>query len=480
MSKLIAEEIVEAVTLGDKEGFMSAFQSALAAKVSDALEIKKVEIASTLIAPASSEVVEEEVEQIDEATKHPAHAEIVDRLKAKYGQGKVTVKKEDGDWTAEHTDKYGESYAHRVTQDKAGKVKIHPSHFSSSYYGEEVELDESRAAERLMDRLDFNSNSYHENNLKHIAIAPTAHLKYLLKFNMGRSGGGEHPMIPHIKKELEKRSMKKEEVERIDEAKYADDPAHKIASGLASKMNAESPYKNNKGDVHKHIVHSTKEGDGVTHFVTQKRDLSGDHNTPYASVTHRDNKIHWEVGNSRMKQDPSGVDSPKEAKSQLHAAIDATHKRIRNMYDMDLSPEEARAANQARVQKSREDNMKKEEVEQVDEATPPIYPVHHIPTGKRVGTFQAGKGFTPHPNSNLKPGEIPNYHAKGKEPINMGSDRKMKVEEVEEIDEGTPEAKGQSRLAWRMDTAGVIAKNHAKIAAKKKAAQKKLLSGKGK
>lgn len=309
MSKLISEEIVEAITLGDKEGFMSAFHSALAAKVSDALEIKKVEIASTLIAPASSEVVEEE-----------------------------------------------------------------------------VELDESRAAEKLMDRLDFDSDSYHENNLKHIAIAPTAHLKYLLKYNMGRSGGGDHPMIPHIKKELEKRSMKKEEVE------------------------------------------------------------------------------------------------------------------------------------------------------QIDEATPPIYPVHHIPTGKRVGTFQAGKGFTPHPNSNLKPGEIPNYHAKGKEPINMGSDRKMKVEEVEQIDEwrhsenerhkkrmakgmspeesyakmkktrdneenarrekrataklakeevesieeGTPEAKRQSRAAWRMDTAEVIAKNHAKIAAKKKAAQKKLLSGKGK
>jgi hypothetical protein len=69
MSKLLSEEIVEAVTLGDKEGFMSAFHSALAAKVSDALEIKKVEIASTLVAPASNEVVEEEVEQIDELKK---------------------------------------------------------------------------------------------------------------------------------------------------------------------------------------------------------------------------------------------------------------------------------------------------------------------------------------------------------------------------------------------------------------------------
>lgn len=96
-----------------------------------------------------------------------------------------------------------------------------------------------------------------------------------------------------------------------------------------------------------------------------------------------------------------------------------------------------------------------EEVEQIDEATPPIYPVHHIPTGKRVGTFQAGKGFTPHPNSNLKPGEIPNYHAKGKEPINMGSDRKMKMEEVEEIEE----AKGETRISWRARTPEEIAKS---------------------
>ena len=82
MSKLISEEIVEAITLGDKEGFMSAFHSALAAKVSDALEIKKVEIASTLIAPASSEVVEEEVERIYEAAKSDAK-----ELKVTFGRG---------------------------------------------------------------------------------------------------------------------------------------------------------------------------------------------------------------------------------------------------------------------------------------------------------------------------------------------------------------------------------------------------------
>jgi hypothetical protein len=41
---------------------------------------------------------------------------------------------------------------------------------------------------------------------------------------MGRSGGGDHPMIPHIKKELAKRSMKKEEVEQIDAEKKKPKP----------------------------------------------------------------------------------------------------------------------------------------------------------------------------------------------------------------------------------------------------------------
>lgn len=43
--------IVDAIVAGDKETFMQAFQSAIASKVSDALEIKKVEIASTLVTP---------------------------------------------------------------------------------------------------------------------------------------------------------------------------------------------------------------------------------------------------------------------------------------------------------------------------------------------------------------------------------------------------------------------------------------------
>jgi len=166
MSKLLSEEIVEAVTLGDKEGFMSAFHSALAAKVSDALELKKVEIASTLVAPASNEVVEEE-----------------------------------------------------------------------------VELDESRGAEKLGDMLD--SDADQETKLKRIAIAPTAHLKYLHKYNMGQSGGGDHPMVKHIKNELNNRKMKNEEV-NYEEVEHLDEDALKAREHW---MKAKSvPSKDPKAD----------------------------------------------------------------------------------------------------------------------------------------------------------------------------------------------------------------------------------------
>ena len=79
---------------------------------------------------------------------------------------------------------------------------------------DEVELDESRGAEKLGDKL--LSDADHDTKLKHIAIAPTSHLKYLHKYNMGFSGSSPHPLIKHIKNELGKRSMKKEKVE-LDE-----------------------------------------------------------------------------------------------------------------------------------------------------------------------------------------------------------------------------------------------------------------------
>ena len=42
-------QAVTAAIAGDKEGFQQAFQAALANKVTDALEIKKVEVASNLL-----------------------------------------------------------------------------------------------------------------------------------------------------------------------------------------------------------------------------------------------------------------------------------------------------------------------------------------------------------------------------------------------------------------------------------------------
>lgn len=48
--------IVDAVLAGDKDTFMAAFNAALADKVNDALEVKKVEIASSLIVPQEEPV----------------------------------------------------------------------------------------------------------------------------------------------------------------------------------------------------------------------------------------------------------------------------------------------------------------------------------------------------------------------------------------------------------------------------------------
>jgi len=55
-------KIVDAAIAGDKESFMAAFNSAIADKVGDALEVKKVEVASSLITVPETEV------EIDEPT----------------------------------------------------------------------------------------------------------------------------------------------------------------------------------------------------------------------------------------------------------------------------------------------------------------------------------------------------------------------------------------------------------------------------
>lgn len=64
--------IVDAVLAGDKETFMQAFNAALADKVTDALEVKKVELASTLLMPQefSQETTEVATHEVEGSTEH--------------------------------------------------------------------------------------------------------------------------------------------------------------------------------------------------------------------------------------------------------------------------------------------------------------------------------------------------------------------------------------------------------------------------
>jgi len=55
-------DAVTAAIAGDKESFLNAFNSAIANKVTDALELKKVEIASNLLDAGQQEVVSYEVD----------------------------------------------------------------------------------------------------------------------------------------------------------------------------------------------------------------------------------------------------------------------------------------------------------------------------------------------------------------------------------------------------------------------------------
>jgi hypothetical protein len=48
-------DLVSAAIAGDKEAFQAAFNDAIASKVSDALDVKKVEIASQLLTPETPE-----------------------------------------------------------------------------------------------------------------------------------------------------------------------------------------------------------------------------------------------------------------------------------------------------------------------------------------------------------------------------------------------------------------------------------------
>lgn len=70
MSKQITEQLIDSILNNDQESFVQHFEAALASKVSDALEAKKVEVASTLITPT---------EQVDEG--------LIDSFRQGYNAG---------------------------------------------------------------------------------------------------------------------------------------------------------------------------------------------------------------------------------------------------------------------------------------------------------------------------------------------------------------------------------------------------------
>ena len=74
-------EIVNLALAGDKDGLEAAFNNAMAAKVSDALEIKKVEIASNLLGTEESDETTDatiEVGGADGSESSPATEDTAD------------------------------------------------------------------------------------------------------------------------------------------------------------------------------------------------------------------------------------------------------------------------------------------------------------------------------------------------------------------------------------------------------------------
>lgn len=70
-------DMVNAALSGDKEAFQAAFNATLADKVTDALEVKKVEVASSLITPQeeTNELETTEVE-VDGSESSDGSAEV--------------------------------------------------------------------------------------------------------------------------------------------------------------------------------------------------------------------------------------------------------------------------------------------------------------------------------------------------------------------------------------------------------------------
>ncbi len=60
-------ELIDLAIAGDKEALSTAFNNAMAAKVTDALEIKKVEIASNLLGTENSNEITDTTSEVDGA-----------------------------------------------------------------------------------------------------------------------------------------------------------------------------------------------------------------------------------------------------------------------------------------------------------------------------------------------------------------------------------------------------------------------------
>lgn len=65
----VSRQIVDAILQGDQEQFNSAFENAIATKVSDALEVKKIEIASNFLNTSEEPAVEVETVTSGEETQ---------------------------------------------------------------------------------------------------------------------------------------------------------------------------------------------------------------------------------------------------------------------------------------------------------------------------------------------------------------------------------------------------------------------------
>lgn len=126
MDRQITEQIVDNALLNDKEGFMSAFQAAMATKVADALEVKKVEVASNMLGAAEvaaqEDTLEEEVEQIDEG-KNPYQL-FADHPKFQEAHNAIDSAVKAGDVHA--VVKAMSRYSHVGAQDSESRDNIFP------------------------------------------------------------------------------------------------------------------------------------------------------------------------------------------------------------------------------------------------------------------------------------------------------------------------------------------------------------------